>query len=128
MDEIDNIDEVTRRIIGGAIEVHRSLGPGLPASVYEQCLAYEIGQRGLRAERQVEVGVRYKDTDFNLGYRLGLLVQEQVVVEVKTVECLLISHEAQLITYLKHSGKRIGLLLNFDCPTMKEGIRRFELG
>jgi GxxExxY protein len=117
--------EITEQILGGAIAVHRTLGPGLLESTYEACLAYELVERGLRIERQASLPVVYRGVRIDCGYRLDLVVEGMVVVEIKAVERMLAIHEAQILTYLKLSGLPIGLLLNFNVPLMREGIRRF---
>jgi GxxExxY protein len=117
-------DVLTERIIGAAIEVHRHLGPGLLESAYEMCLCYELSQLGVKFERQVPLPVAYKGVKLDCGYRLDLVIDNQVVVEIKTVETLLPVHQAQLLTYLKLSRKRIGLLLNFNEPVLKRGLKR----
>ena len=111
-------------ILGAAIEVHRQLGPGLLESAYEACLAYELATRGLKVVRQLQLPVRYKEVLLDCGYRVDLLVQDMVVVELKVVEKLEPIHEAQLLTYLKLSGCQVGLLLNFNTSAMREGIKR----
>jgi len=118
--------EVTERIIGAAIEVHRHLGPGMLESVYETALAFELGERGLVAERQKAVPLVYKSLKFDEGYRLDLLVNGQVVVELKCVEAVLPIHEAQVLSYLKLTGLKVGLLINFKVPVLKQGIKRFS--
>jgi len=115
----------TDGIIGGAIEVHRTLGPGLLESVYEECLAVELGLRGLRCERQRAVPLQYKGRQLGVDLKIDLLVNDRVVVELKAVEKLLPIHEAQIITYLRLTGKPLGLLINFNVPLLKDGIRRF---
>jgi len=117
--------EVTGVIIGGAIEVHRTLGPGLLESVYEECLAMELGLRGLRVQRQLPVALEYKGRRIGAELKIDLLVNDQVIVELKSVEHLLPIHDAQAITYLRLTGKPIGLLINFNVPLLKDGIRRF---
>lgn len=117
------IDEVSGRIIGAAIEVHRHLGPGLLESVYEQAIVYELQLRGLRVHRQMPVTVTYKELEIS-GQRLDLFVELGVIVELKTVDQFLPIHEAQLLSYLKSTGIRLGLLLNFKSPVLKDGIRR----
>ena len=107
--------------------MHRNLGPGLLESVYETCLAYELEQLGLRVERQKALPVVYKDIKLDQGYRIDLLVEGQVVLELKTVECFTDVHEAQILTYLKLSGCRVGLLVNFDVKMLKDGIKRYVL-
>jgi GxxExxY protein len=116
--------EITEAIIGAAIEVHRQLGPGMLESVYEAVLAYEVTQRGLEVERQKAVPLIYKELSFDEGYRLDLLVARQVIVELKCVEALLPIHEAQLLSYLKLTGLKVGLLINFKVPVLKQGIKR----
>lgn len=116
--------ELTNAIISCAIEVHQTLGPGLLESVYEACLAYELVKAGYIVERQKGLPVSYKGLELNEGFRLDLLVNNAVVVELKCVEKLLPIHEAQLFTYLKLSGKRTGLLLNFLSKLLKDGIQR----
>jgi GxxExxY protein len=117
--------EVTEAIIGAAIEVHRQLGPGLLESVYEAALAYELTERGLTVERQKPVPIAYKGLRFDEGFRIDLLVAGEVVVELKCVETLLPIHDAQVISYLKLCGLKVGLLLNFKVPVLRQGIRRF---
>ncbi len=120
-------DHLTRRIIQAAIEVHRHLGPGLLESAYEECLCWELSRAGLSLERQVLLPLAYKGVQLDVGYRLDVIVECAVLVELKTVERLLRIHEAQLLTYLKLSGLRTGLLLNFNTPVLKDGIRRLLL-
>ena len=116
---------LTERIIGAAIQVHRALGPGLLESAYEACLAYELVKRGLRIEKQKPLPVVYDDVNIDCAYRLDFVVNDEVVVEVKSVERLTHIHDAQLISYLKLSKKRVGLLINFNVKWLTdEGIRR----
>jgi len=122
------VNDLTREVIGAAIEVHRALGPGLLESVYEECLSYELGLRGLHFERQKPLPVVFKEVKLDCGYRLDLLVSNSVVVEIKAIEALLPVHEAQILTYLKLGGWNIGLLINFNVPVLKDGIRRIVLG
>jgi GxxExxY protein len=117
-------DPLTAEIIGGAIEVHRALGPGLLESAYEECLNLELIDRGLSVRRQASLPVSYKGLHLDVGYRLDLVVNEAVVIELKTVEKILPVHEAQLLTYLKLSKFRVGLLINFNTPVLKQGIVR----
>ena len=117
------LDEASNQIIGAAIEVHRHLGPGLLESIYERALAHELELRGLSVRRQVAVSVVYKDLVME-GQRLDLLVDPGVIVEVKAVERLAPIHEAQLISYLKCTGMRLGLLVNFNRHLLKQGIKR----
>jgi GxxExxY protein len=116
--------ESTDIILGCAIEVHKTLGPGLLESVYESCLAFELEKAGCKVERQKRLLVTYKGLELDEGFRLDLLVNDAVVVELKCVERVLPIHEAQIYTYLKLSGKRTGLLINFYTKLMKDGIRR----
>ncbi len=116
--------KLTRQIIGAAIEVHQHLGPGLLESVYELCLVRELADRGLTVQRQVELPVRYKNVLLDCDYRVDLVVNDRVVVELKAVETVHPIHEAQLMTYLRLSGKRVGLLINFNVRLLKDGITR----
>ena len=118
-------NEITHQIIGAAIEVHKHLGPGLLESAYEECFAHELQLRNLRVERQKPVPVIYKETKLECGYRLDLLVEGRVVVELKSVEGLGPIHEAIILTYLRMSGHRLGLLINFNVSALKDGVRRF---
>ena len=117
-------DPLTERIIGLAIEVHRILGPGLLESTYEECLCYECREAGLNVQRQVALPVEYKGIRLQQAYRIDLLVEGRVVIELKTVEKILPIHEAQLLTYFKLSRVRTGLILNFLVPVLKDGIKR----
>ncbi|HEX8915553.1 MAG TPA: GxxExxY protein [Humisphaera sp.] len=117
-------EDLTREIIGAAIEVHKEFGPGVLESTYERCLAHELALRGLTVRRQVELPVVYKGMALDCGYRLDLLVEDRVIVEVKAVEKLHPVHEAQLISYLKLSGKRVGLLINFHVKQLVDGVVR----
>lgn len=116
--------EITDVIIGAAIEVHRHLGPGCLESTYESCLARELEERGIAFRRQVRLPVVYKGLVVEEAYRIDLLINDAVIVEIKSVDTLLPIHEAQLITYLKLSGKKVGLLINFNVPVLKQGIVR----
>lgn len=116
--------ELTEVIIASAIEVHKALGPGLLESAYQQCLCYELSLRGVRFESEVALPVCYKGVKLDCGYRLDLVVEGSVVVELKSVEKLESIHDAQIITYLKLSHKRVGLLINFNVELLKDGIRR----
>ncbi|HHT9121901.1 MAG TPA: GxxExxY protein [Candidatus Wunengus sp. YC63] len=118
------LNQVTEKIIGAAIEIHKTLGPGLLESAYEECLCYELSRAGLHFQRQVDLPVLYKEVRLDCGYRLDLIVEDAVIVELKTVECLLPIHEAQLLTYLKMKNLRVGLLINFNVPVLKDGIKR----
>ncbi len=119
-----DLNKTTETIIGAAIEVHCELGPGLLESTYEACLSYELLEKGLKIERQKALPVKYHEVHLDCGYRIDLLVEDLVVVELKVVERLLPSHEAQLLSYLKVSGAPIGLLLNFNVTELRRGIRR----
>ena len=116
--------DLTERILAAAYEVHSSLGPGLLESAYEACLAHELTTRGIAFRRQLELPIRFKDEQIDAGYRLDLLVEDLVIVELKAVDKLLPIHEAQLLTYLKLSGRRVGLLLNFNAIQLRDGIKR----
>ncbi len=115
---------ISEAVIGAAIEVHRELGPGLLESAYESCLAYELHLRGLAVERQKVLPIQYKSVLVEQGYRVDLLVEKAVLIELKSVEQLTRIHESQLISYLRLSGCPIGLLINFNVPILKRGIRR----
>lgn len=112
------------QVIGAAIDVHRALGPGLLESAYESCLAHELGLRGIQFRRQVDVPVSYKSHRVDAGFRRDLLVDEKIIVEVKSVDRIHPIHEAQLLTYLKLTGHRVGLLIKFNVELLKQGIRR----
>lgn len=120
-------DPLSNQVIGAALEVHRALGPGLLESAYEQALVYELGSRGLKVESQVPVPVAYKDVRLDCGFRLDLLVNSELVVELKAVESLLPIHDAQLLTYLKLSSRQTGLLINFNVLLLKQGLKRLVL-
>ncbi len=117
-------DALTKQIIGAAIEVHRGLGPGLLESSYEACLIYELGLKGLSVEWQKPVPIVYKEIKLDCGYRLDMLAEGKVVLEIKSVADLTPIHEAQLVTYLKLLGCKVGLLINFNVRVLKDGIRR----
>jgi GxxExxY protein len=118
------INNITDTIIGSAIAVHRELGPGLLESSYEACLAFELADRGLSVERQKALPVVYRNVKLDCGYRIDLLVEEKVIVELKAVERVEPIHTAQLLSYLKLSGCKLGLLINFNVKILKNGIRR----
>ena len=120
-------DSLTESVIGLAIEVHRALGPGLLESAYQECLCYELKAKGMAFGRQVALPVVYKSVKLDCGYRMDLVVEDRLVVELKTVEKILPVHEAQLLTYLRLSGIRTGLLLNFNTAVLKNGIKRMVL-
>ena len=115
---------ITEQIIGAAIEVHKVLGPGLMESAYEECLCRELALRGIGVERQSPLPVEYKGARLDCGYRLDLLVEQSVVVEIKSLSSIEPIHEAQLLTYLKLGGWKLGLLINFNVPALKDGVRR----
>jgi GxxExxY protein len=119
------INEITRKIIGCAIEVHKNLGPGLLESAYEECLAYELNKAGLSIKRQVPTRVVYKDIKLECGYRIDILVEDSVILELKVVDEFNPVHEAQVLTYLKFSKRQIGLMINFNVTILKSGIRRY---
>lgn len=114
--EIDRLDQISRRIIGAAIEVHRHLGPGLLESAYQSCLVFELRQLGFRVEEQKPLPVTYKEVQLDCRYRLDLVVEDEIIVEVKATEKLLPIHEAQLLSYLRLAHKKVGLLMNFHVP------------
>ena len=117
-------DSLSNEIIGAAIEVHRHLGPGLLESAYEQCLCKELGERGIPFQRQQALPVTYKGDVLECGYRLDIVVDQKVILELKTVSVLEPIHEAQLLTYLRLSDCKLGLLMNFNVPVLKSGIKR----
>ena len=118
------LNAVTEQIIGAAMEVHRTIGPGLLESQYEACLAHELRERGFRVEQQKPLPVIYKGVRLDCGYRLDMVINESVIVEIKAVEKLTTVHDAQLLSYLRLLDCRVGLLLNFHCTMLKNGIRR----
>ncbi len=118
------MDGLTEKVIGACIRIHRALGPGLLESAYEECLCYELGAGGICFERQKPLPVRYESVLLDCGYRLDVVVDGQLVIELKTVEKFLPIHDAQLLTYLKLSGLTLGLLINFNVPVLKDGVRR----
>lgn len=124
--EQTNRDLLTNAIIGAAIEVHRRLGPGLLESAYEACLIYELKLRKLKVEHQKSLPIFYKDVMLDCGYRLDLVVENEVIVEIKSVNAIMAIHEAQLLSYLKLSDYKTGLLINFNVKMLKEGIRRMK--
>ena len=124
MDEQDRLDQITRRIIGAAIEVHKALGPGLLESAYQACMAFELRERGLHVQEQEPLPVTYKNVHLDCGYRMDVVVESLIVVEIKAVEQLAPIHQAQLLSYLRLSGKRVGLLINFHARILKQGLKR----
>lgn len=119
-----NVNEITRAIIGAAMKVHSALGPGLLESAYEACLIHELRKCGLKVESQVELPIIYDGLKIAVGYRIDLVVEDAVPVELKAVDAILPIHEAQLLSYLKLSGKRVGLLINFHAVHLRDGIKR----
>jgi GxxExxY protein len=122
-----DVEAIGRHIVDAGLKVHRALGPGLLESAYEHCLAHELQLRGISVRRQLPMPIVFEGLQLDVGYRLDLLVGEAVVVEVKAAETLSRLHEAQLLTYLKLSGRRLGYLMNFNVPLFKEGLRRVLL-
>ena len=119
-----DINKLSSRIIGAAIEVHKALGPGLLESAYEECICHELSTGGLSLERQKPLAVRYKGINLDCGYRLDVVVEDAIILELKSCEKIEPIHKAQLLTYLKLSGFKLGLLLNFNVTLMREGIVR----
>ncbi len=117
-------NQYSEAVIGAAIEVHRVMGPGLLESVYERCLSHELTLRGIEHERQLQLPVMYKGVALDADLRLDIVIPRVLIVELKSVESLLPIHEAQLLTYMKLSGIRLGLLMNFNVPLLKDGIKR----
>jgi GxxExxY protein len=124
VDQRDRLNDITEQVIGAAIEVHRVLGPGLLESAYSTCLVFELRERGFRVEQERPLPVVYKSVKLDCGYRLDLVVENLVIVEIKAVERLNSVHEAQLLSYLRLYGCRVGLLINFHVSMLKQGIRR----
>ena len=124
--ETQRLNQVTEKIIGAAISVHRVLGPGLLESAYEECLCYEFTECNLRFQRQIALPVVYKGVKLDCGYRMDLLVEDLVVIEIKAVENIIPVHEAQLLSYLKLADKPIGLLINFHVSILKNGLKRIR--
>ena len=123
--DIDALNRLTETIIGASIEVHRALGPGLLESAYQKCLFHELESQGLQVKMEIPLPIVYKDIRLNHGYRIDLLVEDTVVIEIKTVEAFSDVHKAQILTYLKLSEYPIGLLINFHTKLLKNGIKRF---
>lgn len=119
--------ELTEKVIGLAIDVHRHLGPGLLDSAYEECLSFELRQAGIEHRRQVALPIVYKAVRLNCGYRMDILIRQRLIIEIKSIERILPIHDAQILTYLRLSGYNLALLLNFNCVLLKDGIRRFVL-
>lgn len=121
------INKITEIIIGKSIEIHSTLGPGLLESAYQKCLEYELLKSGLKVQREIILPVIYKELLIEFGYKMDLLIEDSILIELKSVEQVLPVHEAQILTYLKLSGKKIGLLINFNETLLKKGIRRFSM-
>ena len=117
MQERDRLDQISRRIIGTGIEVHRHLGPGLLESAYQSCLGFELKRIGLSLEEQKPLPVVYKEVKLDCGYRLDMIVEDEIIIEIKAIEKLLPIHDAQLLSYLRLAKKRVGLLINFHVPS-----------
>ena len=122
---MEELNKSTEAVIGAAIEVHKSLGPGLLETAYEACLAYELRQRGYQVMQQVPLPLIYKEVKLDCGYRLDVLVYDVVIVEVKSVESLAPIHEAQLLFYLRLANRKVGILINFNVKLLKNGVKRF---
>lgn len=120
-------DELSNKVLGCAIEVHRELGPGLLESTYEQCLAYELNRARIPFKLQVELPVEYKKIKLDCGYRIDLLADDRLIVELKSVDQLLRIHEAQILTYMKLAGVGVGLLINFNVDVLRKGVRRLVI-
>lgn len=127
MPSLSEYNKITEKIIASAIAVHRELGPGLLESAYEACLAFELAERGLSVKMQKALPVSYRDVRLDCGYRLDLLVEGKIIIELKTVQRIEPLHEAQILSYLKLSGCKVGLLINFNVKVLKTGIKRFVL-
>jgi GxxExxY protein len=127
-ESVKNLNQLTDTIIGAAMEVHRGLGPGLLESSYEMCLCRELSIRGIPFERQVPIPVEYKGVRLDCGYRANIVVDGAILVEIKAIDALLPIHDAQLLSYLKLGGWKIGLLINFNVELLKHGLRRRVLG
>ena len=122
-----NMERIAAAVVDGAFKVHTALGPGLLESVYETCLAHELSKRGLRFQTQVSFPIVYDGIPLDAGLRIDLLVEDKLVVELKAVEAMLPLYEAQLLTYLKLTNRRLGLLINFNVPKIKDGLKRIIL-
>jgi len=124
MTEKDKLNQITEAVIGAAVNVHRALGPGLLESAYEACLVFELAERGLKVEQQKSLPVVYREVKLDCGYRLDILVEKAVIVEVKSIDHIAPIHKAQLLSYLKLSGCKVGLLVNFNVKVLKDGVVR----
>jgi GxxExxY protein len=128
MGELDELNKITEATIGAAIDVHRALGPGLLESAYQACLAYELIERGRKVEQQKPLPIVYKSVQLDAGYRLDLLIEDKVIVEIKSIDSIAPIHEAQLLSYLRLSEKKAGLIINFNVKVLRYGIRRLVNG
>ena len=124
MNENEKLNKITETIISGAINVHRTLGPGLLESAYEACMVYELAQAGLKVEQQKPLPIVYREVKLECGYRLDLMIENEVIIEIKSIEKLKPIHQAQLLSYLKLSECKVGLLINFNVKVLKDGIKR----
>ena len=124
MNEVERLNKLTETIISAAITVHRTLGPGLLESAYEACMVYELAQAGMKIEQQKPLPIVYQDVKLDCGYRLDLMIEGEVIVEIKSTEKLLPIHQAQLLSYLKLSECKVGLLINFNVKVLKDGVKR----
>lgn len=128
MGEREELNKITEGIIGAAIEVHRNLGPGLLESAYQAALAYELSQRGYKVEQQKPLPMLYKEIKLDAGYRLDFLINDKVVLEIKSSDKIIPIHDAQILSYLRLSGCKVGLLINFNVKLLKNGVKRFVNG
>ena len=120
-------DSLSELVIGAAIEVHRNLGAGLLESAYEECLCYELAQKQITFQRQMELPIKYKNIELNINYRIDLVIENGLLLELKSVDKILPIHEAQLLTYMKLASLNTGLLINFNVPVLKNGLKRMKL-
>jgi GxxExxY protein len=125
---VQGVNQTTETIIGAAIEVHKNLSPGLLESAYEECLCHELNLRNIAFQKQVPLPVIYKDTKLDCGYRIDILVKNEVVVELKAIHSILPIHDAQILTYMRLGGWKVGLIINFNVPIVVKGIKRLVLG
>jgi GxxExxY protein len=123
-----NLNEISGQVVDAAMKVHSALGPGLLENAYEACLKYELEERGMQVKQQIGLPLKYEGIQIDLGYRLDLLIENEVIVELKAVDKLMPIHEAQLLSYLKLSGRKLGLLINFNVLHLKNGIKRMVNG
>ena len=128
MGEREELDKITQAVIGAAIEVHQALGPGLLESAYEACLAFELGELGFKVDQQKPLPLVYKTVTLDCGYCLDLLVDDKVIVEIKAIDQIMPIHQAQVLSYLKLSGCKVGLLINFNIKLLKNGVQRIING